>query len=178
MGMNRPMMQFHNLLAGSNLPMQAGAAAAAAAAHMGPRFPLPPFATSPVPDSDPSRAQATNNQLNPMANSVGTQNATPPSVSGFPDSYQQFLSSNQMPFHMTQPLQVLFRMLPSFCIEIQRVRLSTLQIGTLNLLQNHQPVQPNTIRPGTSQVPENHENHQSGKLLHISFRSSKYSLVV
>ncbi|KAL0560251.1 hypothetical protein IC582_000651 [Cucumis melo] len=129
MGMNRPMMQFHNLLAGSNLPMQAGATAAA---HLGPRFPLPPFAMPPVPGNDPSRAHAMNNQPGPMANSVGTQNTTPPSVLGFPDSYQQFLSPTQMQFHMTQPLQ------------------------------NQHPVQPNTSRPCTSRGPENLENHQSG----------------
>ena len=107
MGMNRPMMQFPNLLAGSNLPMQAGAAAAAAA-HLGQRFPLPAFAMPPVPGSNPSQAQAMNNQPDPIVNPAGTQNTTPPPVSGFPDSYQQFLSSNQVQFHIAQAVQVSF----------------------------------------------------------------------
>lgn len=102
MGMNRPMMPFPNLLGGPNLPMQAGAAA-----HLGPRFPLPAFAMPPVPGSDPSRVQPTN-QANQMLNSVGTQHTIPPPVSGFSDSYQQFVSSNQMQFPATQPLQVSF----------------------------------------------------------------------
>ncbi|KAK4408197.1 26S proteasome regulatory subunitA [Sesamum angolense] len=51
MGMNRP---YPSMLPGSAMPNPA------AVAHMGPRFPMPPFHMQPVPVPDPSRIQASN----------------------------------------------------------------------------------------------------------------------
>ncbi|KAK7342964.1 hypothetical protein VNO80_25923 [Phaseolus coccineus] len=51
MGMNRPVMSFPNMLPGSPLP---------AVAHLGPRFPMPPFHMSCVPATNSSRMQAEN----------------------------------------------------------------------------------------------------------------------
>ena len=54
MGLSRPVMPFPNVLA------SAPSATPAAAAHLGPRFPVPPFHVPPIPAPDPSRVQPTN----------------------------------------------------------------------------------------------------------------------
>ncbi|KAJ0054613.1 hypothetical protein Pint_01611 [Pistacia integerrima] len=95
MGMNRPMMPFPNVLAGSPLPTPA------AAAHLGPRFPMPAFHMPAVPGPDPSRIQATN-QSDPMLNSFSMQNPNQPRVANFVDPYQQYLALHQMQFPLQQ----------------------------------------------------------------------------
>ncbi|KAK6259810.1 hypothetical protein SCA6_014284 [Theobroma cacao] len=90
MGISRPMMPFPNVLAGSALPTPA------AAAHLGPRFPLPAFHMPlPVPAPDPSRIQP-NNQSEAMLNTLGMQNPTQPRAPNFADPYQQYLGLQQM----------------------------------------------------------------------------------
>ncbi|XP_039021806.1 transcription factor PIF1-like [Hibiscus syriacus] len=84
MGISRPMMPFPNVLAGSGLPTST------AAAHLGPRFPMPAFnMPQPVPTSDPLRTQP-NNQPDAMLNPNQPQ---VPNLAG-PD--QQHLSLQQM----------------------------------------------------------------------------------
>ncbi|XVF32265.1 hypothetical protein REPUB_Repub17cG0067000 [Reevesia pubescens] len=84
MGISRPMMPFPNVLAGSALPTPA------AAAHLGPRFPMPAFhMPTPVPAPGPSRIQP-NNQ------SDGMQNPNQPRIPNFADPYQQYIGLHQM----------------------------------------------------------------------------------
>lgn len=89
MGMNRSMMPFPNVMAGTPSPTPA------AAAHLGPRFPMPAFHMPPVPTPDPSRIQAMN-QSDPLLSSMGTQNANRPQVPNFTDPYQHYLGLHQM----------------------------------------------------------------------------------
>ncbi|PSR94930.1 Transcription factor like [Actinidia chinensis var. chinensis] len=95
MGMNRPMMPFPSVLAGSALQTQA------AAAHMGPPFPMQAFHMSPVPLPDPSRPQATG-QSDLMLNSMGIQNPNQPRMPNFADPYQQYLGLHQMQLPLPQ----------------------------------------------------------------------------
>ncbi|KAL5859946.1 hypothetical protein ACOSQ4_001242 [Xanthoceras sorbifolium] len=94
MGMNRPMMPFPNIIAGSTLPTPA------AAAHLGPRFPMPAY-MQPIPAPDPSRLQA-NNQPDPMLHSFGMQNPNQPRVANFVDPYQQYLGLQRMQLPVVQ----------------------------------------------------------------------------
>ncbi|KAK2648840.1 hypothetical protein Ddye_016329 [Dipteronia dyeriana] len=94
MGMNRPIMPFPNIIAGSILPTPT------AAAHLGPRFPMPAYMQH-VPAPDPSRVQA-NNQPDPMLNSFGMQNPNQPRVSNFVNPYQQYLGLQQMQLPVVQ----------------------------------------------------------------------------
>ncbi|KAG6426984.1 hypothetical protein SASPL_111223 [Salvia splendens] len=96
MGMSRPMVPYPPMMAGSAMPNPA-----AAAAHMGPRFPLPPFHMQPVPVPDPSALQPTN-RADHVSNSTAipqnqNQNQNQPRFQNFPDPYQQYLG-----FHPTQ----------------------------------------------------------------------------
>ncbi|XP_057507849.1 transcription factor PIF1-like isoform X2 [Actinidia eriantha] len=95
MGMNRPMMPFPSVLAGSALQTQA------AAAHMGPPFPMQAFHMPPVPLPDPSRPQATG-QSDLMLFSMGTQNPNQPRMPNFADPYQQYLGLHQMQLPLPQ----------------------------------------------------------------------------
>lgn len=95
MGMSRPMMPFPNVLAGSAMPTPA------AAAHLGPRFPMPPFHMPPVPGPDPSRVQAANHS-DPMFNSFGMQNPNQARASNFVDPYQQYLALHRMQLPLQQ----------------------------------------------------------------------------
>ncbi|KAF2284483.1 hypothetical protein GH714_025622 [Hevea brasiliensis] len=94
MSMNRPMMPFPNVLAGASMPTPA------AAAHLGPRFPMPAFHMPPVPSPAPdqSRIQAIN-QSDPM---ISTQNPNQPRVPNFADPYQQYLGLQQMQIPVSQ----------------------------------------------------------------------------
>ncbi|PPR81015.1 hypothetical protein GOBAR_AA39700 [Gossypium barbadense] len=68
MGIIRPMMSFPNVVAGSALPTLA------AAAHLGPRIPMPAFHMPPsIPAPDPSRFQPSN-QSDPIPNPLFMQN--------------------------------------------------------------------------------------------------------
>nr|AGW52145.1 PIL [Populus tomentosa] len=89
MGLSRPMMPFPNILAG------APSATPAAAAHLVPRFPVPPFHVPPIPAPDPSRVQPAN-QVDPMLGSPGHQNPSQPRVPNFVDPYQHYLGLYQM----------------------------------------------------------------------------------
>ncbi|XP_061969046.1 transcription factor PIF1-like isoform X1 [Populus nigra] len=89
MGLSRPMMPFPNILAG------APSATPTAAAHLVPRFPVPPFHVPPIPAPDPSRVQPTN-QVDPMLGSPGQQNPNQPRVPNFVDPYQHYLGLYQM----------------------------------------------------------------------------------
>ncbi|OIW11238.1 hypothetical protein TanjilG_28329 [Lupinus angustifolius] len=95
MGMNRPVMPFPNVLAGSALP------AATAAAHLGPRFPMPPFHMPHVPAPDSSQMQATNQSDNSMLNSVGTPVLNQSCIPNFNSPYQ-YLGPHQMQFQLMQ----------------------------------------------------------------------------
>ncbi|KAE8675141.1 transcription factor PIF1-like isoform X3 [Hibiscus syriacus] len=90
MGIVRPMMPYTNVLAGTALPTPA------AAAHLGPRFPMPAFHMRPqIPAPDPSKPQS-GNQSDPMLNPLGMQNINqkgPPNVA---DPYQQYIGLRQM----------------------------------------------------------------------------------
>ncbi|GMI76172.1 phytochrome interacting factor 3-like 5, PHY-INTERACTING FACTOR 1 [Hibiscus trionum] len=79
MGISRPMVPFPNVLAGSGLPTST------AAAHLGPRFPIPAF-HMPQP----------NNQPDAMLNSVGIHNPNQPRVPNLAGPDQQHLSLQQM----------------------------------------------------------------------------------
>ncbi|KAK6940567.1 Myc-type, basic helix-loop-helix (bHLH) domain [Dillenia turbinata] len=94
MGMGRPMMPFPSVLANSALSTPA------AAAHLGPRFPLPPFHMSPVPPPDPSRIQACNQSES--LNNLGPQNPNQPWVPNFADPYQQYIGLHQMQVPLPQ----------------------------------------------------------------------------
>ncbi|XP_039021097.1 transcription factor PIF1-like isoform X1 [Hibiscus syriacus] len=90
MGINRPMMPYPNVLAGSGLPTPPPAA------HLDPRFPMPAFHMSPqVPPPDPSRLQP-NNQSVAMLNPLGMQNPNHPRILNFADPYQQYIGLHQM----------------------------------------------------------------------------------
>ncbi|KAL2470627.1 Transcription factor PIF1 [Abeliophyllum distichum] len=96
MGMNRPMAPYPSLLPGSPMPNPA-----AAAAHMGPRFPMPPFHMPPVPVPEPSRIQVSN-QTDPMLNPLVTNNPNQPQIPNFVDPYQQYLGLHQAQFPLPQ----------------------------------------------------------------------------
>lgn len=95
MGINRPMMPFPNMLAGSSLPTPS------AAAHLRPRFPLPAFHMLPVPAPDPSRMQAAN-QSEQMLNSLGAQLPSQSRFPNFVDPYQQYVATHQMQVPLPQ----------------------------------------------------------------------------
>ncbi|XP_047962497.1 transcription factor PIF1 [Salvia hispanica] len=92
MGMSRPMVPYPPMMAGSAMPNPA-----AAAAHMGPRYPLPPFHMQPVPVPDPSALQPTNRADHVSNSTAIPQNQNQPRFQNFPDPYQQYLG-----FHPTQ----------------------------------------------------------------------------
>ncbi|KAK7284199.1 hypothetical protein RJT34_18941 [Clitoria ternatea] len=92
MGMNRPIMPFPNMLPGSALP------AATAAAHLGPRFAMPPFHMAHVPAPDSSGTQAANQSDNNMGTSAGPPD---PNQSRIPN-YQQTVGPHQMQFQLIQ----------------------------------------------------------------------------
>ncbi|KAL0418585.1 UNVERIFIED_CONTAM: Transcription factor PIF1, partial [Sesamum radiatum] len=98
MGMNRP---YPSMLPGSAMPNPA------AVAHMGPRFPMPPFHMQPVPVPDPSRIQASN-PTDPMLNSVAPHNPNQPRMPNFIDPYQQFLGLHQAQLPLSQASFVCF----------------------------------------------------------------------
>lgn len=108
MGMNRPIIPFPNMLAGSSLTTPA------AAAQMGPRFPMPAFHMPTLPLSDLTRIQATN-QSDQMLNTLGTPNPNQSRIPNFPDPYQQYVGQHQMqlPLH-----QVLLYSNLAFSIEV------------------------------------------------------------
>ncbi|KAJ8899235.1 hypothetical protein K2173_012769 [Erythroxylum novogranatense] len=83
LGMNRPIMPYPNVLAGSHLPTPG------TAAHMGSRFPMPTFHMPPVPPPDPSRIQAANHP-DTLLSSLG-QHQNQPRMPNFIDPYQQYL---------------------------------------------------------------------------------------
>ncbi|KAJ7977122.1 Transcription factor like [Quillaja saponaria] len=126
MGMNRPVMPFPNMLAGSALP------ASAAAAHFGPRFPMPAFHMPPVPPPDQSRMQAAN-QTDHMVNPLGRPDRTQSQIPNFSGPYHQYTGPHQMQLQLMQ-----------------------------NQAMNHIMNQRSSSKPSTSRGPENHENHQSG----------------
>ncbi|KAA3458677.1 transcription factor PIF1-like isoform X1 [Gossypium australe] len=126
MDIGRPTMPFTNVLAGSPLPTPA------AAAHLGPRFPMPPFHMPPpalVPAPDPSRIQP-NNQSDTMLNRLGVQNPNQPCVPNFADPYQQY-NIGLHPMQLSPP-------------------------------QNQAMAQPSSSKPSTSKGADNLENHPSG----------------
>ncbi|MBA0605301.1 hypothetical protein Godav_017890, partial [Gossypium davidsonii] len=127
MDIGRPTMPFTNVLAGSPLPTPA------AAAHLGPRFPMPPFhmpppALAPAPAPDPSRIQP-NNQSDTMLNRLGVQNPNQPCVPNFADPYQQY-NIGLHPMQLSPPL-------------------------------NQAMAQPSSSKPSTSKGADNLENHPS-----------------
>ncbi|XP_018820336.1 transcription factor PIF1-like isoform X1 [Juglans regia] len=95
MGINRSMIPFPNMLAGSALQTSA------AAAHLGPRYPMPAFHMPPVPAPDPSRIQATNRPQQ-MLHSIGTQHTSQPRFPNFVDPYQQYVATHQMQLPIPQ----------------------------------------------------------------------------
>ncbi|XP_057438454.1 transcription factor PIF1-like isoform X2 [Lotus japonicus] len=97
MGMTRPMMPFPNMFPGSTLP------AATAAAHLGPRFGMPPFHMPHIPAPDSSRMQAASLSDNNMLNSVGAPDLNQSRIPNFTDPYQQYLGPHQMQFQLMQP---------------------------------------------------------------------------
>ncbi|MBA0880486.1 hypothetical protein Goshw_014499, partial [Gossypium schwendimanii] len=127
MDIGRPTMPFTNVLAGSPLPTPA------AAAHLGPRFPMPPFhmpppALAPAPAPDPSRIQP-NNQSDTMLNRLGVQNQNQPCVPNFADPYQQY-NIGLHPMQLSPPL-------------------------------NQAMAQPSSSKPSTGKGADNLENHPS-----------------
>ncbi|XP_004292266.1 PREDICTED: transcription factor PIF1-like [Fragaria vesca subsp. vesca] len=95
MGMNRPMMPYGNVLAGSPMPT------AAAAAHMGPRFPMPAYQMQTMLPNDPNRVQATN-QSEHMSNPLGTESQNQTRAPNFADPYQQYFTPQQMQMQLHQ----------------------------------------------------------------------------
>ncbi|KAG8489061.1 hypothetical protein CXB51_017035 [Gossypium anomalum] len=137
MDIGRPTMPFTNVLAGSPLPTPA------AAAHLGPRFPMPPFhmpppalAPAPAPAPDPSRIQP-NNQSDTMLNRLGVQNPNQPCVPNFADPYQQY-NIGLHPMQLSPP-------------------------------QNQAMAQPCSGKPSTSKGADNLENHPSGRSIVVYF---------
>ncbi|KAL2323364.1 hypothetical protein Fmac_027743 [Flemingia macrophylla] len=98
MGMNRPVMAFPNMLASSTLP------AASAAAHLGPRFPMPPFHMPHVPVPDSSRMQPANQSDNNMLNSLGTLDPDQSCIPNITDPYQQYLGLQQAQLQLMQAM--------------------------------------------------------------------------
>ncbi|KAH1227542.1 Transcription factor PIF1 [Glycine max] len=96
MGMNRSVMPFPNMLASSTLP------AATATAHLGPRFPMPPFHMPHVATPDSSRMQGANHPDNNMLNSLGTLDPDQSCIPNFTDPYQQYLSLQQAQLQLMQ----------------------------------------------------------------------------
>lgn len=92
MGMNRPVMPFPNMLPGSALP---------AAAHLGPRFPMPPFHMPRVPATNSSRMQAENQSDNHMV-AAGPPDPNQSRLPNFTDPYQQYLGPHPMQFQVIQ----------------------------------------------------------------------------
>ncbi|XP_042511497.1 transcription factor PIF1-like [Macadamia integrifolia] len=90
MGMSRPMLPFPPVLAGSAMPNPA------AAAHLSPSLPLPPFYLSAVSTPDPSRMQAAPNQSDSAMNSLGIQNLNQHQIPSFANPYQHYISLHQM----------------------------------------------------------------------------------
>ncbi|GMI73521.1 phytochrome interacting factor 3-like 5, PHY-INTERACTING FACTOR 1 [Hibiscus trionum] len=102
MDIGRPMMPFPNVLAGSPLPTPA------AAAHLGPRFPMPAFHMAPpAPPPDPLRIQP-NNRSDAMFNPLSMQSPNQqPCVPNFADPYQQYnigLHPMQLPSPQNQTM--------------------------------------------------------------------------
>ncbi|XP_027350738.1 transcription factor PIF1-like isoform X2 [Abrus precatorius] len=96
MGMNRPVMPFPNMLPGSAL------SAATAAAHLGPRFAMPPFHMPHVPAPDSSRMQAANHSADiNMATSAGPPEPNQSRIPNFTDPYQ-YLGPQQTQFQLIQ----------------------------------------------------------------------------
>ncbi|XP_010245661.1 PREDICTED: transcription factor PIF1-like isoform X2 [Nelumbo nucifera] len=89
MGMNRPILPFPSVLAGSTMPTPAGAA------HMGPRLPMPAFHLPSVSTADLSRIRPTS-QSDPALNSTGMTNPNQMLVPNFTDPYQHYFSLHQM----------------------------------------------------------------------------------
>ncbi|KAD6120016.1 hypothetical protein E3N88_11287 [Mikania micrantha] len=83
-GMNRPMVPYPPVPPGSAMPNPA-----AAAAHLGQRFPVPRFQMAQVPIMGPPGSQSAN-LSDPMMNSFPMQNASQPR-GPFPDPYQQYM---------------------------------------------------------------------------------------
>nr|WAK86093.1 transcription factor bHLH47 [Nothapodytes nimmoniana] len=133
MGINRPMVPFPSVLAGSALPTPSTAAHLAGsalptpstAAHLGKRFPIPAFH---MPLYDPSRTQAAS-QTDAMVNSLAPQNSSQPQMPNFADPYQQYLGLHQM--QVPSP-------------------------------QNQVSLQPSTSKPSISREVGNPDNHQTG----------------
>ncbi|KAK7355633.1 hypothetical protein VNO80_14893 [Phaseolus coccineus] len=98
MGMNRPVMSFPNMLTTSALP------AATAAAHLGPRFPMPPFHMPHVPAPDSSRMKAANQSDNNMLNALGTQGSDQSHIPNFTDPYQQYVGLQQVQLQLMQAM--------------------------------------------------------------------------
>ncbi|KAG4996080.1 hypothetical protein JHK85_027519 [Glycine max] len=98
MGMNRSVMPFPNMLASSTLP------AATATAHLGPRFPMPPFHMPHVATPDSSRMQGANHPDNNMLNSLGTLDPDQSCIPNFTDPYQQYLSLQQAQLQLMQTM--------------------------------------------------------------------------
>lgn len=94
-GMNRPMVPYPPLLPGAAMQN------AAAAAQIGPRFPIPPFHLPPVPVPDPSRMQASS-QPDPMLNPLVAHNSNQPRLSNFNDPYQHFFGLQQVQVALPQ----------------------------------------------------------------------------
>ncbi|KAH1129880.1 hypothetical protein J1N35_001258 [Gossypium stocksii] len=135
MDIGRPTMPFTNVLAGSPLPTPA------AAAHLGPRFPMPPFhmpppGLAPAPAPDPSRIQP-NNQTDTMLNQLGVQNPNQPCVPNFADPFQQY-NIGLHPMQLSPP-------------------------------QNQAMAQPSSSKPSTSKGADNLENHPSGRSIVVYF---------
>ncbi|KZV16912.1 hypothetical protein F511_36740, partial [Dorcoceras hygrometricum] len=88
MSMNRPLVPYPSMLPGSTLPNPA------AAAHMSACFPMPAFHLPPVPVTDPSRVQASN-QTDPTSNSAVGHNPNQPQMPSVNEPNQQFLGPHQ-----------------------------------------------------------------------------------
>ncbi|XP_055813063.1 transcription factor PIF1-like [Solanum dulcamara] len=99
-GMNRPMVPYPPLLPGAAMQN------AAAAAQMGPRFPIPPFHLPPVPVPHPSRMQASG-QPDPILNPLVAHNSNQPRLPNFNDPYQQIfgLQQAQVALPQNQPVE-------------------------------------------------------------------------
>ncbi|KAJ0742376.1 putative transcription factor bHLH family [Helianthus annuus] len=93
-GMNRPMVPYPPVLPGSAMPNHA-----AAAAHLGQRFPVPRFQMAQMPMMGPTSSQTANPQ-DPMMNPFPMQNGNQPR-GPFADPYQQYIGLPQT--HMLQP---------------------------------------------------------------------------
>ncbi|KAJ4955354.1 hypothetical protein NE237_012137 [Protea cynaroides] len=89
MGMNRPMLPFPPVLAGSPMPNPA------AAAHLSQSLPMPPFHLPTVSTPDPSRMQ-TPNQSDPSMNPIGIQCLNQHQVPSFANPYQHYIALHQM----------------------------------------------------------------------------------